>query len=105
MHDEVTVNDLIVLSEDIPQHNLLRGRIGRILEITAPNEFYVDFVDDHAHAIAKIHLESSQLTILRHQATLDEDQFWKLVEDAKAESAGDGERRVQLLVGKLTEMS
>lgn len=105
MPDPVRVNDLIVLSEDLPQNTLLRGRIGRILEVTTLDEFYVDFVDDDAHTIAKIHLKSSQLAILRHQATLEEDQFWKMVEKAKSDSAGDGERQVQLLVDRLAKWS
>src|SRR5579859_1441472 len=105
MRDPVKVADHVMLAEDIPQHNLLRGQLGRILEILAPDTFQVGFAVKTSSAITKLTLKLSQIIVLRHEATLDEDRFWQLIEEAKAKSGGDGERQVQLLVDKLAEMS
>jgi hypothetical protein len=105
MRDPVRQNDLIVLREDIPEFNLATGRIGRVLQVFTLDEFEVEFVDDDARTVAKIRLKLEQVTVLRHEATLDEATFWKLIEDAKAESDGDSEHQVRLLVDKLAKMS
>jgi len=105
MRDPAKVGDDVMLVEDVPQHNLLLGQLGRILEILAPDTFQVGFAVKTSSVITKLTLKLSQFTVLRHETTLDEDRFWKLIEEAKAESGGDGERQVQLLVDRLAEMS
>jgi hypothetical protein len=105
MIDPIQANELITLREDITEHNLSRGRIGRVLEVVAPDVFEVQFVDDHSRTIAKIRLKREQFTSLRHEATLDEAAFWKLIEDSKLESGSDIERQHEILVDKVAALS
>lgn len=104
MPNPIQSNDLIALRDALPQHNLSPGRIGRVLQVFIPEEAEIEFVDNPGHTVATIHLKIEQFTVLRHQATLDEETFWKLIEDAKAASGGDSEEQVQLLVDKVAAM-
>jgi hypothetical protein len=103
MSKTVEQNDLIALRESV--QDLPEGEIGRVLEVLTPEEFEVEFVDDHAHTIAKLRLKLEQVRVLRHEATIDEADLWKLIEEAKAESNGDSDRQVELLVDKVAELS
>lgn len=103
MNKAIEQNDLVSLREGV--QDLPEGKIGRILEVIAPDKFEVEFLDDNHHTIAKIPLKLEQVRVFRHEATLDEADFWKLVEEAKAESNGDSDRQVELLVDKVAELS
>jgi hypothetical protein len=105
MVDVIQINDVIALRDDIPEQNLSAGRIGRVLEVLAPDEFEIEFVDDDDQTVAKPHLKSSQFISLRHEATLDEAGFWKLIEDSRLESGGDIERQYEILVDKVAALS
>src|SRR4051812_26722282 len=104
MHDPIRRNDLISLRDDIPQHNLSRGQIGRVLQVLTPNEFEADFVDSLGKTIAKVRLKAEEIIVFRHEATLDAAGFWKLIEDAKAASNNDSNRQVQILIDKVAQM-
>ena len=103
MSGSVERNDLVALRETI--QDLPQGKIGRVLEVLTPDEFEVEFVDDESRTIDKIPLKLDQIHVLRHEATIDETDFWKLIEEAKAESKGNSERQVALLVDKVAELS
>ncbi|MEP7289881.1 MAG: DUF4240 domain-containing protein, partial [Chloroflexota bacterium] len=98
-------NDLIALREDIKSEGLVRGRIGRILRLTAPDHAEVEFVNDSGHTVAKIELASAQFSLLRDKQTIDHIKFWKLVEETKADSLGDSERQVEILIDRVSRMS
>jgi hypothetical protein len=105
MIDPIQVNDVIALRENIPEQNLSAGRIGRVLEVLNTDEFEIEFVDDDGRTVAKPHLKSRQFISLRHEATLDEAAFWKLIEDSRLESGGDIERQHEILVDKVASLS
>jgi hypothetical protein len=101
MHEAIRENDLIVLQVDIPEYELPNGRIGRVLQVFTPDEAEVEFVDDGGHTVAKVRLSPPQFIVLRHESTLDEEAFWNMIEDAKADSNNDIERQFALLVERL----
>ena len=103
-HDPIQVNDLIALREAVAEHSLVAGRIGCVRQIFASDEIEVEFVDE-TRTSARILLKIERVRVLRHEAALDEAAFWHMIEDAKAESKGDGERECQLLVDRLAQMS
>ena len=72
MQDPVTPNDLIALREDISQYELLRGQVGRILQVFTRDEFEIEFLDTRGNTKAKVRLKKKQVTVLRDEATLDE---------------------------------
>ena len=105
MADSVIDYDVVVLQEDIPQHGLLTGQYGTIMEIIRYDQFEVQFRDEHMNVVAKIPLNLSQIRVLRFEATLDDTAFWQLIEDAKAKSRGNARRELDLLVDTLVEQS
>jgi hypothetical protein len=104
MQDPVKPNDLITLREHVSQYDLLRGQIGRILQVFTADEFEVEFLDARGNTKAKVRLKEEQVTVLRGEATLEEAGFWKLIEDAKAASNDDPDKQVELLIDNLVEM-
>src|SRR5688500_13492823 len=105
MTDSIKVDDLIALREDIPEHDLKRGRVGMIVKMITWKEVEVEFQNEQFRSIATVPLKLEQIQILRHETTLDDKLFWQLIEDAKAQSEGKTERQVQLLIAMLAERS
>lgn len=58
--------DVVALTEDLTQRGLLRGQVGAIVEILAPDVFEVEFSDDDGRTYASLALQSHQLMVLRH---------------------------------------
>lgn len=58
--------DVVALTEDLTQRGLLRGQVGAIVEILAPDVFEVEFSDDDGRTYASLALQSQQLMVLRH---------------------------------------
>ena len=110
MPKAIQPNDLISLRDDLPQHNLLRGRIGRVIQVFTPDEFEVEFWDlwdlDGVYSVTteKVRLKTEQVTSLYDNVTVDEAAFWKLIEAARADSGGDIQRQYELLIDRLAAM-
>jgi hypothetical protein len=102
---DMKVNDLIALQQDIPEHKLIQGQIGRVIEILRHDDFEADFRDDVGHLIAQVRLKLNQVRILLHEATLNDEKFWELIEDTKVKSNGDSNLQVELLIDRIAQMS
>jgi hypothetical protein len=61
--------DIVALKEDLPQHNLLAGQVGTIVEFLAPEVYEVEFSDDDGQTYAMLPLHSSQLLQLKYKST------------------------------------
>jgi Domain of unknown function (DUF4926) len=59
--------DVVALSEDLPQHHLLAGQVGTIVEILATDVYEVEFSDDDGQTYAMLSLHSQQLLQLKYQ--------------------------------------
>ena len=66
MH-ELELLSVVALLEDIPEHALLRGQVGTIVERLAPGVYEVEFSDDAGRAYATLALRSTQLLTLHHE--------------------------------------
>jgi len=64
---EVKLLDVIALTKDLPERGLLRGQVGTVVELLAPNVFEVEFSDDEGRTYASLALRASQLLVLHHQ--------------------------------------
>lgn len=62
---ELDVLDAVVLTEDVPEHELRRGHVGTIVEVLAPDTYEVEFSDDEGRPYAIVPLKSRQLLKLR----------------------------------------
>ena len=67
MNGEIRVLDVVALTEDIPDRNLLRGQVGTVVESLGPGVFEVEFVDNDGRTYATLPLRASQLFVLHYQ--------------------------------------
>ncbi len=59
--------DVVTLTDDLPQHGLMRGQVGTIVEQYSPDAFEVEFVDNNGHTYALVTLKSRQLLVLQYE--------------------------------------
>jgi hypothetical protein len=58
--------DIVALKDPLPEHHLLAGQVGTIVELLAPNVYEVDFSDDNGQTYAMLPLYASQLLKLSY---------------------------------------
>ena len=68
MNESVSLLDVVALTEDIPQKNLLRGQVGTVVETLAPGVYEVEFSDDNGRTFAMTSVRESQLMVLRYRS-------------------------------------
>ncbi len=67
MSKQINILDVVALTEDLPDRDLLRGQVGTVVEILAPEVFEVEFSDNDGRTYASLALRSDQLMVLHHQ--------------------------------------
>lgn len=58
---------VIALLQDMPEHGLVRGQVGTVVEDLAPGVYAVEFCDDDGRTYAMVSLWADQLIRLHHQ--------------------------------------
>jgi Domain of unknown function (DUF4926) len=58
---------LVAILKDIPQHGLVRGQIGTVVELLSPSVAEVEFSDDEGHTYATAALNEGDLIRLHHR--------------------------------------
>ena len=61
--------DIVALKEPLPDHHLLLGQVGTIIELLAPDVYEVDFSDNNGQTYAMLPLHTSQLLKLHYTPT------------------------------------
>lgn len=59
--------DVVALTEDLPERNLLRGQVGTVVEVLAPDVYEVEFSDNSGRTYAMLALHSDQLMTLHYE--------------------------------------
>ena len=59
--------EAVALTEDLPQHGLVRGQVGTVVEAFADDAFEVEFSDDEGRTYASLALRPNQLMVLHHR--------------------------------------
>ena len=67
MEPTIQLLDVVALNEDLPQHRLIRGQVGTVVESLAPGVFEVEFSDDSGRTYASLALRQDQLIRLHYQ--------------------------------------
>ena len=67
MNEEIRLLDVVALTEDVPEHGLLRGQVGTIVEVFAEGSYEVEFSGDDGRAYALAPLAPRQLMVLHYQ--------------------------------------
>jgi hypothetical protein len=59
--------DVVALTEDMLQQNLLREQVGTVVETLAPAVYEVEFSDDDGRTFATAAVRESQLMVLHYR--------------------------------------
>ena len=59
--DEINLLDVVAVLEDVPQHGLLRGEVGTVVERWKDDAYEVEFSDASGEAYAFAALAADQL--------------------------------------------
>jgi len=57
----------VAVLEDMPEHGLVRGQVGTVVEILSPTVAEVEFSDDQGRTYATAALRSEELIRLHHR--------------------------------------
>jgi hypothetical protein len=63
----VAVLDVIALLVDVPEHGLVRGQVGTVVEELDGDVFELEFSDDDGRAYAEIALAADALLVLYYR--------------------------------------
>jgi hypothetical protein len=66
MHTQPRLLDVVALLTDLPDHHLVRGQVGTVVEIL-DGAYEVEFCDDEGRTYAELALEPRQLLVLHHR--------------------------------------
>jgi len=57
----------VALLRDLPEHGLLRGQVGAVVEVYSPTDVEVEFVDSDGYTYGLLTLRAEDLILLHHQ--------------------------------------
>lgn len=66
MQTKPSLLDVVALLGDLPEHGLVRGQVGTVVEIL-DGSYEVEFSDDLGKAHAELALKPEQLLLLHHR--------------------------------------
>lgn len=64
---EIDLHSVVALLEDLPEHGLVRGQVGTVVESWAPGVYEVEFSDDQGRTYATVALKAEKLMRLHHE--------------------------------------
>jgi len=67
MNERIQLLDVVALTEDVPEHGLLRGQVATIVELLDGESCEVEFSGDDGRAYALASLMPRQLMVLHYQ--------------------------------------
>lgn len=59
--------DVVALTDALPDRGLVRGQVGTIVELLAPDVYEVEFCDNEGRTYALLALKATQLMVLHHE--------------------------------------
>ncbi|MDZ7843043.1 MAG: DUF4926 domain-containing protein [Gammaproteobacteria bacterium] len=65
-HREPRLLDVVALLSDLPEHDLVRGQVGTIVELL-DGAYEVEFSDDEGRTYPELAIEPNKLLVLHHQ--------------------------------------
>jgi len=63
----IDMHSVIALLEDLPEHGLVRGQVGTVVESWAPGVYEVDFADESGKTFAMVALKAEQMIRLHYE--------------------------------------
>ena len=68
MNRAIRVLDVVALTVDLPDHGLIRGQVGTVVESLGPSTFEVEFSDDDGRSYGILPVPGDELLVLLHGA-------------------------------------
>ena len=65
--EQIRLLDVVALTEDLPEHGLVRGQVGTVVEELVPDAFEVEFSDDQGRVHGSAGIPRDKLIILHYQ--------------------------------------
>lgn len=65
--DQLPLHSVVAVTADLPDHGLVRGQVGTIVEVWEPEVYEVEFSDDQGRTYAMVALRAEQLMQLHHK--------------------------------------
>ncbi len=66
MVEKIELLDVVALTHDLPDKNLVRGQVGTVVDLLSPDVFEVEFSDDQGKTYAMLPLKAEELIVLHH---------------------------------------
>ena len=63
----INVLDVVALLVDMPEHGLVRGQVGTVVERLDEGVFEVEFSDDEGRTYAELAIMADSLLVLHHR--------------------------------------
>jgi hypothetical protein len=63
----IEMHSVVALLDDVPEHGLVRGQVGTVVESWASGVYEVEFSDEEGRAYAMAALRAEQLMRLHHE--------------------------------------
>lgn len=67
MAASIRLLDVVALTEDVPVMRLLRGQVGTVVDVLAPEVYEVEFCDDEGRTYMSTPLSALRLLILHYR--------------------------------------
>lgn len=67
MNKKIQLLDMVALAQDLPEHGLVRGEIGTVVECYPDDDYDVEFVARDGYTYALITVNSATLVPLRQK--------------------------------------
>ena len=64
---DIEMHSIVALLEDLPEHGLVRGQVGTVVEIWTPGVYEVEFADEGGKAFAMVAVKAEQLIRLHYE--------------------------------------
>lgn len=67
MKTPIKLLDVVALTADLPEHRLVTGQVGTVVEVLADDVFEVEFCDGEGRAYALLSLPAERLMVLHYR--------------------------------------
>ncbi len=67
MEQRIQLLDVVAIARDLPEHGLVRGQVGTVVEILDQDIYEVEFSDNDGRTYAQLALRGDQLIVLHYQ--------------------------------------
>ena len=67
MKNKVKLLDVVALTDDLPERELVQGQVGTVVEVLAPDVYEVEFSDNDGHTYAELAVKADKLLILHYE--------------------------------------